>query len=54
MDKKDQTNINFRVPPKMREEIDRLVDEELYSNRSEILRCALREFLVNRRKYDEI
>lgn len=50
MSKKDQTNINFRVPPKMRDEIDRLIEEELYTNRSEILRCALREFLVNRRR----
>tara|TARA_R110002020_G_scaffold12742_4_gene46485 strand:+ start:872 stop:1036 length:165 start_codon:yes stop_codon:yes gene_type:complete len=54
MSKKDQTNINFRVPPKMREEIDRLVDEELYSNRSEIMRCALREYLVSRRTDDEV
>jgi len=54
MSKKDQTNINFRVPPKMRDEIDRLVEEELYSNRSEILRSALREFLVNRRQDGEV
>ncbi len=54
MSKKEQTNINFRVPPKMAIEIDRLVEEELYSNRSEILRSALREFLVNRRQDVEV
>jgi Arc/MetJ-type ribon-helix-helix transcriptional regulator len=54
MSKKEQTNINFRVPPKMAIEIDRLVEEDLYSNRSEILRSALREFLVNRRQDGEV
>mgnify|MGYP003141823497 CR=1 FL=1 len=54
MSKKEHTNINFRVPPKMAIEIDRLVEEELYSNRSEILRSALREFLVNRRQDGEV
>jgi len=54
MKKKEHTNINFRVPPKMAIEIDRLVEEELYTNRSEILRSALREFLVNRRQDGEV
>ena len=41
-------NVNFGIPKRMLNEIDNLIETEFYSNRSEIMRCAMREFLIKR------
>jgi len=44
--------ISTRIPPALAREMDRLVEAGIYSNRSEIIKEALREFLM-RKKYSK-
>ena len=41
--------ITARIPPALAAEIDRLVNAGYYSNRSEVIKEALRDFLVRKR-----
>ena len=41
--------VTARIPPALAAEIDRLVKAGYYSNRSEVIKEALRDFLVRRR-----
>ncbi|ASJ07590.1 ribbon-helix-helix domain-containing protein [Thermococcus pacificus] len=41
--------ITARIPPALVAEIDRLVNAGYYSNRSEVIKEALRDFLVRKR-----
>jgi len=52
--KEPGTNVNFRVPKKMLVAIDDLVAEEYYANRSEILRDALRQYLVSKKRSEDV
>lgn len=42
--------ITFRAPKATVEEIERLVEQGEYPNRSEVIRAATREFLENKSK----
>ncbi|NJE08496.1 ribbon-helix-helix protein, CopG family [Thermococcus sp. M39] len=42
--------ISARIPPALAKEMDKLIEAGIYSNRSEIIKEALREFLL-RKKY---
>jgi len=44
--------ISARIPSALAKEMDRLVEAGIYSNRSEIIKEALREFLM-RKKYSK-
>lgn len=54
-DKKEKTrNINIRYPVAMVDQMDLLQKEQHYAGRSEIFRCAVREFLLRKeREKDE-
>ncbi len=41
--------VTARIPPALAAEIDRLVKAGYYSNRSEVIKEALRDFLVRKR-----
>lgn len=47
-DKEKICNINIRYPVSMVDKMDLLVKEEHYAGRSEIFRCAVREFLLRK------
>ncbi|WP_461864100.1 ribbon-helix-helix domain-containing protein [Thermococcus sp.] len=44
--------ISARIPPALEREMSRLIEAGIYSNRSEIIKEALREFLL-KRKYSK-
>ncbi|WP_297503111.1 ribbon-helix-helix domain-containing protein [Thermococcus sp.] len=44
--------ISARIPPALEREMNRLIEAGIYSNRSEIIKEALREFLL-KRKYSK-
>ncbi len=41
-------NVNFRIPISMLDSMDRIIEEEFFSGRSELFRHAIREYLVRR------
>ncbi|MGC9104785.1 MAG: ribbon-helix-helix domain-containing protein [Candidatus Methanodesulfokora sp.] len=41
--------ISARIPPALAKEMDRLIEAGIYSSRSEIIKEALREFLLKKR-----
>lgn len=45
MQKKEHVNLNVRVPKKLKEIIEKLVEYDLHNNMSEFVRDALREKL---------
>jgi len=49
-DKEKTYNINIRYPVSMVDKMDFLVKEQHYAGRSEIFRCAVREFLLRKEK----
>jgi len=46
---KSKDQINFRLSKEMLAEIDEIVKEEKYNNRSELIRQAVREWLKEKR-----
>ena len=44
--------ISARIPPALAKEMDKLIEAGIYSNRSEIIKEALREFLL-KKKYSK-
>ena len=44
--------ISARIPPALTKEMDKLIEAGIYSNRSEIIKEALREFLL-KKKYSK-
>ncbi|QDA32239.1 ribbon-helix-helix protein, CopG family [Thermococcus indicus] len=40
--------VSARIPKGLAERMDRLIDEGIYSNRSEVIKEALRDFLLRR------
>ena len=49
-EKKKVKNINIRYPAIMVDKMDQLVEEQHYAGRSEIFRCAVREFLLRKER----
>lgn len=50
-DRNEKTrNINIRYPVAMVDKMDLLVKEQHFSGRSEIFRCAVREFLLRKER----
>ena len=45
--------VSARIPKGLAERMDRLIEEGFYSNRSEIIKEALRDFLLRRRPVED-
>ncbi|AFL95011.1 hypothetical protein CL1_0806 [Thermococcus cleftensis] len=45
--------VSARIPKGLAERMDRLIEEGFYSNRSEIIKEALRDFLLRRRSVED-
>jgi len=45
--------VGFRLPEKLIEELDKLVESGRYASRGEVVREALRQFLEEKRKESE-
>ncbi len=50
MSEEKTRNINIRYPVAMVDKMDELVRDEHFSGRSEIFRCAVREFLLRKER----
>lgn len=48
MSEKTTRNVNFRIPISMLDSMDKIIEEEFFSGRSELFRHAIREYLVRR------
>lgn len=50
MSEEKTRNVNIRYPVAMVDKMDELVRDEHFSGRSEIFRCAVREFLIRKER----